>query len=121
MYRHGQLQKTSPRTRHIDIKHFSLCEWVERDLIILDRIDTTINMSEHLTKALQPLLFHRHSDFLLGHIPPTYSPVYSALVGSYSNTTIDVDKFTPHSFTTIHTATAARIYAPMKEDYADSP
>ena len=78
-------------------------------------------MSDHLTKALQPLLFHRHSDFLLGHIPPTYSPVYSALVGSYSNTTIDVDKFTPHSFTTVHTATAARIYAPMKEDYADSP
>ena len=44
----------------------------------------------------------------------TYSPVYSTLVGSYSNHTIDVDKFTPHSFTTPLTAAAARVYAPLK-------
>jgi len=117
----GNAQKPTPRTRHIDIKYFSLCEWVERDLILLDRIDTSINMSDNLTKSLQTLLFHRHADFILGHIPPTYSPVYSDLVGSYSNHTIDVDRFTPHSFTTPLTATAARIYAPIKEDYAYSP
>jgi hypothetical protein len=54
----GNAQKPTPRTRHIDIKYFSLCEWVERDLILLGRIDTSINMSNHLTKSLQPLLFH---------------------------------------------------------------
>jgi hypothetical protein len=54
----GNAQKPTPRTQHIDIKYFSLCEWVERDLILLDRIDTSINMSDHLTKSLQPLLFH---------------------------------------------------------------
>ena len=117
----GNAQKPTPRTRHIDIKYFSLCEWVERDLILLDRIDTSINMSDNLTKSLQTLLFHRHADFILGHIPPTYSPVYSDLVGSYSNHTIDVDPFTPHSFTTPLTAAAACIYAPNKEDYAYSP
>ena len=110
----GNAQKPTPWTRHIDIKYFSLCEWIERDLILLDRIDTSINMSEHLTKSLQTLLFHRHADFLLGHIPPTYSPVYSTLVGLYSNHTIDVDKFTPHSFTTPLSAAAARVYAPLK-------
>ena len=110
----GNAQKPTPRTRHIDIKYFSLCEWIERDLILLDRIDTSINMSEHLTKSLQTLLFHRHADFLLGHIPPTYSSVYSTLVGLYSNHTIVVDKFTPHSFTTPLTAAAARVYAPLK-------
>ncbi len=117
----GNAQKPTSWTRHIDIKYFSLCEWVKRDLILLDRIDTSINMSDHLTKSLQPLLFHRHTDFLLGHIPPSYSPIYSILVGSYTNHTIDVDKFTPHSFTTPLTAAAACVYAPLKEDYAYSP
>jgi len=61
----GNAQKPTSRTRHIDIKYFSLCEWIERDLILLDRIDTSINMSDHLTKSLQTLLFHRRADFLL--------------------------------------------------------
>jgi hypothetical protein len=72
----GNAQKPTSRTRHIDIKYFSICEWVKCDLVLLNRIDTSINMSNHLTKALQPTLFHRHGDFLLGHIPPMYSPVY---------------------------------------------
>jgi hypothetical protein len=103
----GNTQKPTPRTRHIDIKYFSLCEWVERNLILLNRIDTSINMLDHLTKSLQPILFHRHADILLGHIPPSYSPVYSALVGAYTNHTIDVDKFIPQSYTTPCTAAAA--------------
>jgi hypothetical protein len=32
-------------------------------------------MADHFTKALQPILFHRHADFLLGHVPPLYSPI----------------------------------------------
>ena len=32
----GNAQKPTPLTGHIDIKYFSLCEWVERDLILLD-------------------------------------------------------------------------------------
>ena len=113
MYRHGQFPKT---------KYFSLCEWVERDLILLDRIDTFINMSDHLTKPVQPLLFHQHADFLLGHVqPPSYSPVYSNIVGKYTNHTVDVNKFTPTSFTTALTAAPAQIYAPVKDDYAHSP
>ena len=117
----GNAQKPTPRTRHIDIKYFSLCEWVERDLILLDRINTSINMSDHLTKSLQPILFHRHTDFLLGHIPPSYSPVYSALVGAYTNHTINVNKFIPQSYTTPCTAAAAQVHAPHRDDYAYSP
>ncbi len=73
-------EKPTPRTRHIDIKYFSLCDWVERDLVILDRIDTSIIMADHLTKALQPTLFHQHTNFLLGHIPLMYSPVYQSML-----------------------------------------
>ena len=45
-------QKPTTRTRHIDMKYFALCDWVERDLIHLERIDTSINIADHLTKPL---------------------------------------------------------------------
>jgi hypothetical protein len=117
----GNTQKPTPQTRHIDIKYFSLCDWVERDLMLLDRIDTSINMADHLTKALQPTLFHRHANFLLGHIPPTYSPVYQSIIGHFPTHTPNVDLFVPTSFTTPLTAHAARTYAPLKEDFQHNP
>ncbi len=50
-------QKPTPRTCHLDIKYFSLSEWVERDLMVLERIDTSINLLDHFTKSLQPNSF----------------------------------------------------------------
>jgi hypothetical protein len=117
----GNAQKPTTRTRHIDIKYFSLCEWVERDLMILDQINTSINMVDHLTKALQPTLFHCHADFLLGHIPPTYSPLYMSIIGDFPNHTPKIDLFVPASFTTPITTAAARVYAPIKSDYQHNP
>jgi hypothetical protein len=117
----GNAQKPAPRTCHMDIKYFLICEWVERDLVLLDRIDTSFNMSDHLTKALQPILFHHHGDFLLGHVPPMYLPVYTSTVGSISNHKVDLDLFVPHSFTTPLTAAAACVYAPIASDYVHSP
>ena len=69
-------QKPTPRTRHMDIKYNVLCEWVERDLIKLKRVDTSLNMADHFTKQLGPVLFNRHVDYLLGHVPPQYSACY---------------------------------------------
>ena len=66
-------QKPTPRTRHMDIKFYALCEWVERDLIRLERIDTTINLADHFTKILSPILFRRHTDYIMGKVPPHYS------------------------------------------------
>ena len=117
----GNTQKPTTRTRHIDIKYFSLCNWVERDLMLLERIDTSIYMADHLTKALSPTLFHRHANFLLGHIPPTYLPVYLSLVGLLPNHTPNVDKFIPNSFTTPITARAARTFAPLTKDIQNNP
>ncbi len=117
----GNAQKPTARTCHIDIKFFTLCDWVEPDLVILDRIDTSINMADHLTKALQPTLFHRHADFLLGHIPPTYSPVYTSIIGDSHNITPNIDKFVPNTYTTPLTAQAARVHCPHKEDYHSNP
>jgi hypothetical protein len=117
----GNAQKPTPRTRHIDIKTFSLCEWIERDLMHLERIDTTINIADHLTKALQRSLFHRHADFILGHVPPKYSPVYRSLIGTYTDTNTDNGPPIPETYTTPVTAKAARTHAPQYTDYADSP
>ena len=68
----GNAQKPTPQTRHIDIKYFALCDWVDHDLILLERINTSINPADHLMKILTRALFHRHGDFLLGHVPPHY-------------------------------------------------
>jgi len=71
-------QKPTSRTRHMDIRYHVLCEWVERDLIVLERVDTTINEADHFTKLLSRVLFHRHIDYIMGHVPPEYSLAHAA-------------------------------------------
>jgi hypothetical protein len=112
----GNAQKPTPHTRHIDIKYFALCDWVKRDIIIIERIDTSINPADHLTKILPRTLFHRHADFLLGHVPPKYSPVYRHAITTYGDLYKDIDDFVPDSCTTPITAHAARIFAPNIDD-----
>ena len=41
--------KPTRRTRHIDICHFALLDWVERDLIHLEKISTKLNTANVLT------------------------------------------------------------------------
>jgi hypothetical protein len=60
------------------IKYFALADWVECDLMILQRINTAINMADHFTKILDRTLFYRHVNFINGHIPPPYSPCHDS-------------------------------------------
>ena len=76
-------QKPTTRMHHIDIKYFALCDWVESNLIHLEQIDTSTNIADHLTKPLLRILFHRHADFLLGHVPSKYSSVYQQAITTY--------------------------------------
>ena len=80
-------QKPTSRTRHMDIMFFALSEWVEQELLKLERVHTSLNMSDHFTKQLGPTLFHRHIDYILGHVPPTYSSWYRKLIGQQSDKT----------------------------------
>jgi hypothetical protein len=120
-------QKPTSRTWHINIKYFALCKWVEQDLILLERIDTSINIADHLTKILSRTLFHRHADYLLGHVPQKYSPVYRQAISTYSDNFWNINKYVPEMFTTPtiahrpHTATAARIFVPFYEDIEGNP
>jgi hypothetical protein len=117
----GNAQKPTSRTRHMDIKYFSLCEWVERNLMLLERINTSINMSDHMTKGLHTTLFHCRADFILGHVPPIYSPVYESIVGTYTTHMVDIEHFVPSSFITPTTSAAARIHAPILSNYQHNP
>ena len=80
----GNAQKPTTRTRHMDVRYFALAEWIERDLLHLARVDTQSNVADNFTKALTHILFHRHADVTLGHIPPSYSPLARTRVGSNS-------------------------------------
>jgi hypothetical protein len=110
----------------MDIRYHVLCEWVERNLIILERVNTTINEANHFTKLLSCTLFHRHIDYIMGHVPPEYSPAYKQSTGQFNKPTV---KLTPNLYTTKDalpvviedkpddkyipvTARAARIYTP---------
>jgi hypothetical protein len=118
----GNAQKPTARTHHINIRYFALCEWVEWDLIHLEWINTLINIADHLAKPLSRVLFHRHADFLLGHVPPKYSPVYQHTITTYGDHfEEDIDCFLPDSFTTPMTAKAARIYAPTHDNVKGNP
>ena len=64
-------KQPTKRTRHMDIKHFKIQEWVERDIVSMRRVPTKANVSDALTKPLHNDLFHRHMDRIMGnHIPP---------------------------------------------------
>ncbi|KAL7528065.1 hypothetical protein ACHAWF_009840 [Thalassiosira exigua] len=83
----GNAQKPTTRTRHMDIKYFVLCEWIERDMLKLERVDTKLNLSDHFTKALPRSLFHRHVDYILGNVPPAYAPSHNRAIGKFVQTT----------------------------------
>jgi hypothetical protein len=117
----GNAQKPTAHMLHIDIEYFALCEWVERNLIHLKRIDTSINITDHLTKPLSKILFHRHTNYLLGHIPSNYSPVHSHAIATYGDIFVDIDKFVPSRFMTPMTAQTARLFVPTHDDVWGNP
>ena len=80
-------QKPTSRTRHLDIKYHVLAEWTERDLLTLERVDTTQNQADHYTKQLTPILFYRHTDYIMGKVPPTYSPCFQQIFQGLPNST----------------------------------
>ena len=65
----------------MEVRYYALPEWVERDLLRLARVDTSSNVADNFTKALSRILFHKHADVSLGHIPPSYSPIARQRVG----------------------------------------
>eukprot|EP00804_Cyclotella_cryptica_P013025 CCRYP_002344-RA/>CCRYP_002344-RA protein AED:0.64 eAED:0.49 QI:0/-1/0/1/-1/0/1/0/99 len=61
----------------LDTSIFALAEWVDRDIMLFECVNTSINMVDHMTEILDRTLFYRHVDYIMGHIPPLYSPCYT--------------------------------------------
>jgi hypothetical protein len=61
------------QTRHIEIRHYALNDWVERDLVSLEDCASGLNASDDIvTKQTGGILFARHLDNISGRlIPPT--------------------------------------------------
>ena len=53
--------KHHDRTKHIDIRHHFVREAIESKLIELQRVDTSLNTADILTKALSVDLYQRHA------------------------------------------------------------
>ena len=62
----AQQRQPTKRTRHMDVKHFAVSDWVERDLILVQSIPTAENISDAFTKQTPRTLFYRHYDRLMG-------------------------------------------------------
>jgi hypothetical protein len=58
-------QQPTRGARHMDIKTKSLQQWVEQDLLILQRVDTANNSSDAPTKALGQILHCKHMDYIM--------------------------------------------------------
>ena len=91
-------QQASTRTRHIDIKHFALVDWVEQDLMILEDIKTAENSSDAMTKATAKILFYRHMDTIMGRRTPKH---ISFATSEATNTTATITRL----FSRNHTPT----------------
>ena len=63
-------QQPTRKTRHMEIKHFALLDWVEQDLLILQHVPTSQNVADAMTKPLEKTLFYRHFDTYMGHRIP---------------------------------------------------
>ena len=70
-------QQPTRRTRHMDIKTFALQDWIEKDLILMKRINTADNYADALTKSMGRQLHYRHDNYILGKIIPLYAAAYS--------------------------------------------
>ena len=67
--------KPTKRTRHVDSRFFAILDWVQTDQILIEKIDTTDNASDVLTKATGRIIFYRHTDTMLGNRTPSYVQV----------------------------------------------
>jgi hypothetical protein len=91
-------QQPTKRTRHMDIKHFALIDWVEQDLIVLEHIKTSDNIADAVTKTLSKSLFYRHFNTYMGLRIPAYC-------ARTINQDAKHDKFTPSKHYSAHSRT----------------
>jgi dUTP pyrophosphatase len=69
----GNAQQPTRNTRHMELKKFALIDWIENDLILLQRVKSADNFSDPCTKALGRTLYYKHFDYVMGRVRPKYA------------------------------------------------
>ena len=59
-------------TRHMEIKHFTIQQWVEQDLLYLNHIGSYSSYAKVVTKVLRRTKFYEHFDYIMGRVQPVY-------------------------------------------------
>ena len=63
-------QQPTRRTRHLETATFAIQDWVARDLVEVNYIESSKNSSDGMTKPLARILFYKHFDILMGRMIP---------------------------------------------------
>jgi hypothetical protein len=66
-------QQSTRHTRHVELKQFTVLQWVEDEQIIFGDISTAHNISDSLTKQTGRTKFYQHHDILMGRLRPAYA------------------------------------------------
>ena len=69
----AKAQQPTKRTKHIEVKHFVIQQWVEQDLLDFKQISTHDNSADAMTKATPRTLFYRHINHIMGKFIPSYA------------------------------------------------
>jgi hypothetical protein len=59
--------KPTTRSRHIDIQHFAIQEWRQRNTVEMRYIPGVVNPADQATKALGWTLHLQHARWAMGH------------------------------------------------------
>jgi hypothetical protein len=66
-------KRPTERSRHVDIQHFALQQWVQNNDVLLQHVRGMINPSDALTNALGWILHHRHCSRAMGMMGSPYT------------------------------------------------
>ena len=72
----------------MDIKHFALLDWVEQDLLILEHVRTSDNITDAMTKILNSTSFYHHYDTYMGLRVPAYCAMRNSSTPKRNTTSI---------------------------------
>ena len=65
-------KRATRRLCHVELRHFSIPDWVKNCDIILKSIASANDRADELTNALGPIWHRLYADTLLGNQPPSY-------------------------------------------------
>jgi hypothetical protein len=66
-------KRPTERSRHVDMQQFTLQQWVQNKIAILEHVRGTLNPSDALTKALGWILRHLHCSRVMGMMGSPYT------------------------------------------------